>query len=201
MGNREDLITGARRCLYEKGYENTSARDIAAASGTSLAAIGYHFGSKEALLKVALIEATQEWGTELERAVSTDLDANASPMERFRSTWKRVIESFSHHRDLWATHFRMLSHVESVPDEGKPFVGALQQGREGLAHMLLDTEGISTDAVSKVGMVYHALLTGVMAQWLVDPDHAPSADDLTEGMHTIAMAIAGSDPRGPGDRP
>lgn len=26
-----------------------------------------------------------------------------------------------------------------------------------------------------------ALLTGVMAQWLVEPEHAPSADDLTEG--------------------
>ncbi|HEX5532695.1 MAG TPA: TetR/AcrR family transcriptional regulator [Actinomycetales bacterium] len=196
MGNREDLIAGARRCLYEKGYEHTSARDIAAASGTSLAAIGYHFGSKEALLKVALIEATQEWGAELERAVSTDLDPDASQEERFRSTWTRVIESFSRHRDLWATHFRMLVHVENVPDEGKPFVGALQQGREGLAHMLLDTEGMSADAVSKVGTVFHALLTGVMAQWLVDPDHAPSAEDLTEGMRTIAQAIAGGGPRG-----
>ncbi|MFZ2173344.1 MAG: hypothetical protein WAW17_04795, partial [Rhodococcus sp. (in: high G+C Gram-positive bacteria)] len=144
--------------------------------------------------------ATQEWGAELERAVSTDLDPNASQVERFRSTWTRVIESFSRHRDLWATHFRMLSHVDAVPDEGKPFVGALQQGREGLAHMLLDTEGMSADAVSKVGMVYHALLTGVMAQWLVDPEHAPSADDLTEGMRTIAEAIAGAGSREAGDR-
>src|SRR6185437_10410782 len=50
MGNREDLLEGAKRCLLEKGYRATTARDIAAASGVSLAAIGYHFGSKEALM-------------------------------------------------------------------------------------------------------------------------------------------------------
>ena len=33
MGNREDLLAAAKRCLYEKGYAHTTARDIAAASG------------------------------------------------------------------------------------------------------------------------------------------------------------------------
>jgi AcrR family transcriptional regulator len=46
MGNREELIAGAKRCLIEKGFARTTARDIASASGVSLAAIGYHFGSK-----------------------------------------------------------------------------------------------------------------------------------------------------------
>ncbi|MGH3910201.1 MAG: TetR/AcrR family transcriptional regulator, partial [Pseudonocardiaceae bacterium] len=69
MGNREALLAGAKQCLYEKGYGRTTARDIAAASGVSLAAIGYHFGSKEALLNAALMQATMEWGEELERAL------------------------------------------------------------------------------------------------------------------------------------
>ncbi|MGH3648185.1 MAG: TetR/AcrR family transcriptional regulator, partial [Micromonosporaceae bacterium] len=50
MGNREALLEGAKRCFHEKGYARTTARDIAQASGVSLAAIGYHFGSKEALM-------------------------------------------------------------------------------------------------------------------------------------------------------
>ena len=41
MGHREDLLEGAKRCLYEKGYARTTARDIVAASGTNLASIGY----------------------------------------------------------------------------------------------------------------------------------------------------------------
>ena len=29
MGNREALLEGAKRCLLEKGYSRTTARDIA----------------------------------------------------------------------------------------------------------------------------------------------------------------------------
>jgi AcrR family transcriptional regulator len=69
VGNREALLAGARQCLFEPGYARTTARDIAAAAGVSLAAIGYHFGSKEALLNAAIIEATIEWGEQLERVL------------------------------------------------------------------------------------------------------------------------------------
>src|SRR3989442_906316 len=61
MGHREDLLTAARRLLEEKGYARTTARDLVAASGTNLASIGYHFGSKEALLNEAIGEAVAEW--------------------------------------------------------------------------------------------------------------------------------------------
>ena len=49
MGHKEDLLDGAKRMLLERGYANTTARDIVAASKTNLASIGYHFGSKEQL--------------------------------------------------------------------------------------------------------------------------------------------------------
>ena len=66
MGNREDLLAGAKRCLMEKGYARTTARDIAAASGVSLAAIGYHFGSKDALMNQAVYESVGEWADEVQ---------------------------------------------------------------------------------------------------------------------------------------
>lgn len=61
MGHREDLLEGAKRCLLEKGFLRTTARDIVKESGTNLASIGYHYGSKDALLAqayVALVETT-----------------------------------------------------------------------------------------------------------------------------------------------
>ncbi|MET1071471.1 MAG: TetR family transcriptional regulator, partial [Umezawaea sp.] len=33
MGNREDLLVGAKRCLLDKGYARTTARDIATEAG------------------------------------------------------------------------------------------------------------------------------------------------------------------------
>src|SRR3712207_8498210 len=80
MGHREKLLAGAKRCLYERGYGRTTARDIVEASGTNLASIGYHFGSKEALLNAAMIEAVGEWGEELERGLLADADEEADPM-------------------------------------------------------------------------------------------------------------------------
>src|SRR5215218_6694561 len=101
MSHKEDLIAGAKRCLYEKGYARTTARDIVAASGTNLASIGYHYGSTEALLNAAMIQAIEEWGGEIERALGGDVDLQATPMERFEATWARVIGSFAAHRQLW----------------------------------------------------------------------------------------------------
>lgn len=40
----------------------TTARDIVKASGANLASIGYHYGSKDALLTQAFIELISDWG-------------------------------------------------------------------------------------------------------------------------------------------
>src|SRR4051794_21864738 len=59
--HRDALLDAARRLLREKGYARTTARDLVAASGTNLASIGYHFGSKEALLNEAIQASFAEW--------------------------------------------------------------------------------------------------------------------------------------------
>ena len=69
MGHREDLLVGAVRCLREKGYAHTTARDIVAASGTNLASIGYHYGSTKALLNAAVITAMEDFGAEMAKAI------------------------------------------------------------------------------------------------------------------------------------
>ena len=71
MTNRDALLLAARKCLLDKGYNRTTARDIASAAGVSLAAIGYHFSSKETLLTEALLLAFGEWDQDLQRALQT----------------------------------------------------------------------------------------------------------------------------------
>lgn len=58
--HRELLLEAAIESLQTNGYARTS-RDLVALSGTSPASIGYHFGSKEHLLNVAVTEAFQRW--------------------------------------------------------------------------------------------------------------------------------------------
>ncbi len=87
MGHREDLLAGAVRCLREKGYAHTTARDIVAASGTNLASIGYHYGSTRALLNTAVLAAMDEFGEEMARAIG-EPDPGQSALERFERAWR-----------------------------------------------------------------------------------------------------------------
>src|ERR1700712_5291714 len=104
MGHREDLLDGAKRCLYTKGYARTTARDIVAASGTNLASIGYHYGSKEALLNAALMSATEDWGETLDAPVAA-LPPVTDPFARFEAVFARIIASYEGSRPLWSATF------------------------------------------------------------------------------------------------
>lgn len=175
MGNREDLLAGARKCLFEKGYARTTVRDIANASGVSMAAIGYHFGSKEALLTAALGEATREWGTELEKA----LEDSAGAADRFAAQWDAVRESIATNRGLWAATFDALSHAETRDR----LAGDTRESRAGLARLFGNAE--DGESARTTGALYQALLIGVAAQYLIDPGTAPTGAELAEGLRRI----------------
>ena len=51
---RERILDAAERLFMEKGYEGTSTRMVTGAAGVNLAAVNYHFGSKEALMQAVL---------------------------------------------------------------------------------------------------------------------------------------------------
>ena len=194
MGHREDLLEGAKRCLYEKGYARTTARDIVAASGTNLASIGYHYGSMEALLNAAMIEAIEEWGEEIERALAANSDPEAAPMERFEATWTRVIESFAAHRQLWVATIEATAQAERAPEVRTFLADAVQQGREGLAALFQNIDAaVDEKGAWTIGSFYQALLSGVMVQWLIDPERAPSGHDLAQALRMILGSVQSAD--------
>lgn len=186
MGNREDLLAGARQCLFEKGYARTTVRDIAtAAGGVSMAAIGYHFGSKEALLSEALAEANREWGVELERALTDAAPPDSTPLERFTAQWTAVIESLRRHRGLWAATFDTIAQGGHDPATRDALAAGLAEARAGLARLFANIDEADTEQGRMIGTFYQALLTGLAAQYLVDPEHAPSGADLAEAVRRI----------------
>ncbi|MCW2889619.1 MAG: TetR family transcriptional regulator, partial [Streptosporangiaceae bacterium] len=129
MGHREDLLAGAVRCLREKGYSRTTARDIVAASGTNLGSIGYHYGSTEALLNAAVMQAIDEFGIEMARAMATEVDPGATALERFEQYWTRVIDSFAANRQVWLATFDVFGLIERVPQVHAALAQGLQDGR------------------------------------------------------------------------
>src|SRR5437588_1514213 len=90
--HREQLVKGAIRCLQTKGYARTTSRHIPAASGANLASIGYHFGSKEALLNEAMIRIFKRRNWRVgEPALA---DENVSPLERLTAMFVAAGEVF-----------------------------------------------------------------------------------------------------------
>jgi AcrR family transcriptional regulator len=191
MGHREKLLAGAKRCLYERGYAHTTARDIVAASGTNLASIGYHFGSKEALLTAAMIEAIDEWGEELGRILATGTDANAGPIERNEAIWTRVIESFEAHRPLWVATFEAFMAAQRSPELREQLAAGQEEGRFGLAALFqsMNESAVDERTARTVGSFYVALMSGLIVQWLVDPERAPSGRALAEALRTILASV------------
>lgn len=190
MGHRERLLAGAKRCLYEKGYGRTTARDIVEASGANLASIGYHFGSKEALLNAAMMEAVGEWGEELERILLTEANEDADPMKRFESTWVRVIESFEAYRPALVASFEAFMQAGHSPELREQIAAGHEETRFWLAALFRkigSTDGGGSERV--VGSFYLALLNGLMVQWLLDPERAPSGHDMAEALRTILASV------------
>lgn len=211
MGHREDLLEGAKRCLLEKGYARTTARDIVAASGANLASIGYHYGSKEALLNEAFLAVTEQWGDRLtesdgadggdgadgavraEEAASAHAPArdgaSAAPpasLDHFRDVWAKVVASHEESRSLWQLQMEVISRVGTDAGLQQAVAARQLEGREGLAEGMfgVDPKG-DPEKARVVGLLTQALLAGVMVQWIVDPETAPSAQDLTEGLRAV----------------
>jgi len=156
MGHKEDLLAGAKKCLREKGYANTTARDIVAASGTNLASIGYHFGSKDALMTQAIVEMLGEWGEHFGAEPAASIPDYG---ERFEKHWRDLAAAVASDRQLSLASF----------------------------------ENAATDADAEtkraVGSLMLAVTTGVIAQWLVDPERSPTPDDIVKAFHAIADAF------------
>jgi AcrR family transcriptional regulator len=191
MSNRDALLLAAKKCLLEKGYNRTTARDIASEAGVSLAAIGYHFSSKEALLTESLLLAFDEWDQDLQRALRTAVPDNVAPAERFEATWTKIIATFETHRALWVANFEIFAQMVGQPAAREMIASKLHLARAGLAAMFLnqDESTINDHAVRTLGTFYHVLLSGLVLQWLIDPGSAMSAKDLTEALRTSVKAI------------
>ena len=190
--HREKLLSAALDCLREKGYARTTARDLVAASGTNLASIGYHFGSKEALLNEAIAEGFRAWTAEVERAMFRE--ESASALERFGRSLEAMLDRFEELRPLLTSFVEALPQAARSPELREQLAQAYRECRESGARMVaraLGEQGVSmtkeqSETLSSVGM---AISDGIMLQWLVDPEAAPSSQQVLEAVAVALPAL------------
>ena len=202
MGNREDLIAGAKRCLLEKGYAATTARDIAAASGVSLAAIGYHFGSKDALMNQAVFDSIGDWADELQRGMDADQVFEAPPLQRFEAAVDRTLTSFGGpNHGLWAAQLELLGLAEHNAELRAFLAGVQGLAGQGIAELFLGIDAEADPEESRLaGTVMHALFIGLMAKYFLAPEQALTAAEFAAGLRIVAERVLADSPGGPEKR-
>ncbi|MEV5646959.1 TetR/AcrR family transcriptional regulator [Nocardia sp. NPDC052254] len=176
MGNREDLLAGARQAILERGLAKVTARDIAGAAGVSLAAIGYHFGTKDRLVAEAIAEATgNEIGEGMRRAI-LDAGEGRSLAQSLEATWNGMVDVIQSHQDELTLSFE--SGVGTARStESQAFMSeATAEVYAALSGPLREVHPeLSEDDAHAVAKVYFALFQGIALQWLV----APAGEQLT----------------------
>jgi AcrR family transcriptional regulator len=178
--HRQRLLEGALRCLREKGYAHTTTRDIVAASDANLGSIGYHFGSKEALLAEALAEGCRQWAESIvQRVLASE---GATPLERLAIGWSATIDSLEQQRGL------ELAFIEALPAAARSetlrrwLADYYEEAREATRATIeaaADEAGeLDETAARALASLLVAVADGLVLQWLVDPERAPSGEQL-----------------------
>ncbi|MEU9605514.1 TetR family transcriptional regulator [Streptomyces sp. NPDC048057] len=79
---RERILDAAVRLFGERGYAATSLRAVTEAAGANIAAVNYHFGSKEGLLRAVVSRAMAPVNTEREQRLDRLLADGGRPRAR-----------------------------------------------------------------------------------------------------------------------
>lgn len=163
----------------------TTARDIVAASGANLASIGYHYGSKEALMDAALIEAIGELGERW-------LRWSAQDETRRHDAWDRILADFDAHRPLLIAHVEAWAQVERSPELRERFANSYaDQLAKGIEDSKTNRPHLDADTARALAVVSGALADGLIVQWLIDPDQVPTGREIATGLRALADVIDG----------
>ncbi len=182
--NREALIEGALRCLTTRPRAAITARDIAKAAGANLASIGYHFGSKDALLSTALAQACLQWQAALAQFADGLMDA---PLHsRVPLLVNAVGPAAQANPGLVRAFFEGLAGTHDDQELRQILVDAYRGGRETLAMLLAPPEDAPDLDLASLVL---ALLDGFLVQAVVDQGAPLAFDDIAKAVRRLGEHV------------
>jgi len=190
--HRDQLLEGAIECLRTKGYARTTTRDIAAAANANLASIGYHFGSKEALLNQDILRACEQRTNRLGEAAFAGQDA--SPLGQMAASWVAMLNSFEELRPILVGLIDAAAQSAWSDDLRRELAAHYRVSREQVALMVRQSLGERVEQAGVdpkvVGSFLIAVCDGLVLQWLIDPDETPRGEELISSLGAaLAQAL------------
>jgi AcrR family transcriptional regulator len=109
---RQRLLDAGQHLFAERGYEGTSLRGLAEAAEANIAAVNYHFRSKEGLLQAVIARAMAPVNAERERRLGDLLAAGAPQLEQLvRAFVEPGLDLAGHHGEQGPAVARFLGRV------------------------------------------------------------------------------------------
>ncbi len=100
-----DIMQKALKLFAEKGYRNSSVRDIAREAGVNIAMISYYFGSKDKLLEAIFTRHIAAMKAKLSRIVK---DKDRNPLEKLDLIIDTYIDSIVENKHFHSVMLRQL---------------------------------------------------------------------------------------------
>jgi AcrR family transcriptional regulator len=194
---RGKLLAAASEIFAEKGFRDATIAEICLRAGTNIAAVNYHFGSKEALYSEA-------WRHAFARSVETHppdggVAADAPPEERLRgqvaSLLRRIVDPDNREFRFMQREFSNPTGLleEVMREEIRP----LQQRTEKLVRELLGPQAAEQEVrFCEVGIISQCINPVVVrsrAKAGDGTDDGPLRIDDIEAyaLHVVAFSLAG----------
>jgi len=166
------LLDATRTCLGRKGLAATTSRDIAGEAEVNLAAITYHFGSKDDLVASALLEGLRDW---LAPTLAV-LQGEGDPALRTGVAIRTLLATFERHQAEAPVYVEALLQAIRLPSL-----------HAGLLRLWGDLRVLLADQMAEM------VDAGVLPAW-VAPE--PMAALLTAVANGLVVQVT-TDPEGP----
>lgn len=195
---REKLIEAAIECLQERGYARTTTRDVVAAAGSHLPAVNYHFGSKQRLLEDAVGEALRRW-TATTMSVANEA-SGADPRDRLHHSIARFLDTLEADRPYLVAAVEAFAQSERSDELRTQLAETYAKLRVEVARSLQPASAAGSaepsPAALNLASVLIALFDGLALQWLMEPELAPEAAQVTRSLEFLGAALTGAGARG-----
>jgi len=176
---RRKIYEAAMELFREKGFEQTTMRDIAAQAGVALGGAYYYFSSKDAIVLAFYAEMQQA----INQPVLEALAGRKKLDERIRSVLDKRLELLAPNRKFCAALFR---HAPDSADPLSPFSDESRLIRDGaIEHMRIAAEGsdakIPSDLKPRLPYLLWLYQMALIMFWLYDRSpHQQSTRKLLE---------------------
>lgn len=189
---RAVLLEAARQLFAERGPEEVTMAEVAAAAGVARATVFNYFGSKHALIEGITEDVLRGYQTLLEGVLA---ERNEPVPTLLRRLFDLMGVGIEHDRHFHRAVFREIAKLSLGIDEGGPGQRARELNLERLLHLM--TRGQARGELSPdhrpedLASAFDSLVFGTITHWLYDDASEPLQARMARAVE-VFLAGAGT---------